>query len=146
MPSVYPIEVVPRDYQGAFANMAKRDEEVWRRFLMAHADRFLGFSYNIAMGGTRYALPDADEDDVRAWQYKTALKIDVCAITADEVWVIEVKPEAQAGALGAVIAYTLVAERERLFDRPTHPAIVCAYVQPDIQWCCDRLNVSVIVV
>jgi len=146
MPAVYPIQVFPVDYQGAFPNMAKRDEIVWRRFLMAHGARFLGFAYNVAMGGTRYTLPDADPADVQAWQYKTALKIDAVALAVDKVWIIEVKPEAQCGALGAAVAYAMVAEREQLFDRPTQAAIVCEYVQPDVQWVCDQLGVSVTVV
>ena len=146
MPAVYPVEIVPVSYQGAYPNMAKRDEQVWRKFLSIHAARFTGYAYNVAMGGTRFTHPTAQEADITAWQYKTALKIDVAAFAPGEVWIIEVKPEAQVGALGAAVAYTLVAEREQIFDRPLKPAIVCEYVQPDVQWVAERLGVAIVVV
>lgn len=146
MPAVYPFEVLPVTFQGAFPNMAKRDEAVWRKFLALYADRYFGFSYNVAIGGIRLALAQGDPIDIDAWQYRTALKIDVCAFAADTVWIIEVKPEAQAGALGAALAYMLVAERERIFDRALKPAIVCEYIQPDIAWVAERLGVAVIIV
>lgn len=146
MPSVYPIVVQPRDFRGAFPNMAKRDEQVWRKFLAAHAERYLGFAYDVAVGGIITHQLDDDLPTRTAWQYKTALRIDVCAVTPDEVWVIEVKPEAQAGALGAVLAYTLVVEREQVFDRALRMAIVCEYCQPDIAWAAEVLGVVVVVV
>ena len=146
MPSVYPLVLVPASFQGHFPNMAKRDEVVWRRFLAAHAQSYLAFAYDVALGGVVHSLPDADPADVKAWQYKTALKIDVVAIGEKEAWIIEVKPDAHVSAIGACVVYTLVAEREQVFDRPLRAAVVCEYAQPDVQWAAERLGISVIVV
>src|SRR5713101_2765542 len=105
--------------------MAKRDVEVWTRFLNTYADRFFGFAYNVAMGGVRPELPDFTPQDADAWQYHNGLKIDACGYAMDSIWIIEVKPEAQVGALGAVLAYTMVADREQIFDRALKSVLVC---------------------
>lgn len=140
---VYPLAIVPRDWRGDYPAMAKRDAQVWARWLTRFADRFLGFAYNVAMGGVTLAVPEADPATLTMFRYQTAVKIDAVAFSADEAWIIEVKPEAQAGALGAVIAYTLVAERDQVFDRALRGAIVCEYCQPDTKWCAERLGIAV---
>lgn len=146
MPSVYPVQVMPPTFVGHFPNMAKRDEAVWRKFLAQHGGRYLGFAYDVAMGGRVVELPDYDDASKLAWQYQTALKIDAVGLGEREAWIFEVKPEAHVSAIGACVCYTLVAERERVFDRPLRAAVVCEYIQPDVAWCALQLGVSVTVV
>jgi hypothetical protein len=144
MPSVYPVNWTTTTFRGHYPNMAKRDVEVWTRFLNRHAADFSGFAYDVGVGGLRVSLPDFSDDDADAWQYHTALKIDACGMTDTSVWVIEVKPEAQVGALGAVLAYTMVLDRERVFELPLQSVLVCEYVQPDVDWCCAQLGITVV--
>jgi hypothetical protein len=144
--SVYPIEILPNTFRGHYPNMAKRDAVVWHRFLEHYATRFTGFAYNVAMGGLLYDLPGTEPADKQAWQYHTALKIDAVGFTEATALIIEVKPEAQCGALGAVIAYAMTAARLSVFDRPVKSAIVCEYCQPDVQACCNELGIAVFVV
>lgn len=143
MPAVYPVDVMPPTFRGHYPNMAKRDAEVWNRFLDKYAEKFSGFAYNVALGGLRPTLPDFSPADADAWQYHTALKIDACGYTDDAVWIIEVKPEAQVGALGGTLCYTLVADREQIFDRPLRSVIVCEYIQADVDWCAAQLGIDV---
>jgi hypothetical protein len=143
MPAVYPIVVLPHTYRGHYPNMAKRDAEVWFRFLEHYGDRFTGFAYNVALGGLVVDLPDFSEEDQLAWRYKTAPKIDAVGYSDQAVWIIEVKPEAQVGALGCVVGYTLLAEREAIADRPLQGAIVCEYCNVDVEWCAQQLKIAV---
>jgi len=146
MPAVYPLVVLPSTFRGHYPNMAKRDASVWARFLTLYADRYEGFAYDVAMGGILPALPMESQGDLKAWQYKTALRIDAVAFTPDAATIIEVKPEAHVSALGAVVGYTLIADRERVFDRRIRGAIVCEYIQPDVDWACGQLDIAVYVV
>lgn len=146
MPAVYPLVILPNTFRGHYPNMAKRDAEVWARFLTLYSDRFEGFAYDVALGGVRYDIPGEAPDDLRAYQYKTALRLDAVAFAPGAATIIEVKPEAHVSALGAVVGYTLVAAREGVFDRPLRGAIVCEYIQPDVDWCCQQLGVGVYVV
>ena len=94
-------------------------------------------------GGADVSHIPAPEADRLGWQYSTALKIDACGLTDAEVWVFEVRPEATVSALGSAVCYTMVAQRDAVFDRPLVSAIVCESMQPDVAWTCDQLDVRV---
>jgi len=143
MPAVYPPRIVPTEHRGDFPHMAKHDAEVWRKFLDARAGEFLGFAYDVAIGGMILTTPALSERELLGWRYNTALKIDACGLRQDGVWIIEVKPDATVSALGAAIAYTLVAERDKVFEGTLSPVIVCAACQVDVKWAAERLGVLV---
>jgi hypothetical protein len=143
MPSVYPVHWVPTTFRGAFPHFAKRDAPVWDRFLELYADRWSAFAYDVALGGLALPSVGASEAERLGWQYSTALKVDACGLAADAVWLFEVRPEATVSALGAVLTYTLVAERDTVFAEPLLSAVVCESMQADVKWCCDRLGVRV---
>lgn len=144
MPPVYPLSLVPVSFTGNYPHMAKLDRAVWERYRAAHAADFLGFYYDVALGGYQLTGLGLDEPTLLGWQYNTALKIDVAARTADQIWVIEVRPAATVSALGAAVTYTLVADRDNVFDLPLVPCILCESIQPDVEWACSRLGVTVL--
>jgi hypothetical protein len=144
MPAVYPIEKFPASGRGHYQHMGKRDVETWERFLARNVAPFVAFAYDVALGGLTPHGPLVTPAEALGWQYATALKIDAVAWLPDQVWVIEVKPSATVSALGAALAYTLVAQREELFEVPIQPVIVCDSVQVDVRWCCEQLGVRVI--
>jgi hypothetical protein len=143
MPAVYAPQLVPSGHRGDYPHMSKRDVQVWNAFLTLHGDQFVWFAYDVALGGVTIEAQDVGPAERLGWQYNTALKIDACGLRDKEVWIIEVKPEATVSALGGAIAYTMVAEREQVFDNPLKPVIVCNYCQPDVKWCAQELRVAV---
>jgi hypothetical protein len=144
MPAVYPPNVLPADFRGHYPHMARRDGEVWVRFLAAPPAEFLGYAYDVAVGGWKLDGLQLNEADLLGWQYNTALKVDVVGLTASEAWVIEVRPEATVSALGAALTYALVLDREQVFDLPLRPVICCQQIQPDVEWACRKLGVTVV--
>lgn len=144
MPAVYPVHVVPPGHRGDYPHMAKRDAEVWSRFLAARAGDFVGFAYDVAVGGVQLTGAAIAGRERAGWRYNTALKIDAVGLRAEETWIIEVKPDATVSALGAAIAYTLVCEREAVFDTRLVPVIVCGYCQLDVKWAAEKLGVQVL--
>jgi len=144
MPPVYPLVVVAPEQQRNYRHMAKRDVAVWERFLATHAAPFIGFSYDVALGGTRLQIEDAEEAHLLGWQYSTALKIDAVGWMGNQCWIIEVRPDATTSALGAALCYTLVAKREELTTLPLVPTVVCEAIQPDVQWACEQIGVQVV--
>ena len=143
MGAVYPLVWVSNTHRGDYPHFAKRDAPVWSRWLAEYAELWGAFAYDVAVGGM--TLPDvgASETERLAWKYSTALKIDAVGWNEDAVWLFEVRPEAQVSALGSVLGYTLVCERDKVFDRPLVSAVVCESMQSDVEWCCDRLGVHV---
>jgi len=143
VPAVYEPVWVPAAFRGHYRHMAKRDAATWEQFLGMMADRFEAFAYDVALGGVVVDMPEMDEATQRGYQYSTALRVDVCAKEGERFWIIEVRPEATVSALGAALCYTMVAQREQLFPGELVPAVVCSYMQPDVLWCCQQLNVQV---
>jgi hypothetical protein len=143
-PAVYEPLILPPTFRGRYPHMAKRDNVVWERFLTGYAESFLGFAYDVAVGGRPLALPGLDEASRLGWQYNTALKIDAVGFTAAQAWIIEVRPDATVSALGAALTYTMVAERDAVFRFKLLPVIVCETIQPDVGWACQQLAVHVV--
>jgi hypothetical protein len=145
MPSVYPLTVFLPEQQAHYAHMAKRDVELWERFLRDHGSKFYGFSYDVALGGR---LPQLAEDIDRAtavgYQYSTALKIDAVGWMSNQAWIIEVRPEATVSAYGSAVVYALVARREKLTELPVIPTIVCESCQLDVEWAAQMTGIQVI--
>jgi hypothetical protein len=144
MPPVYPVTLLAPDFRGHFPHMARRDTEVWVRFLAAPPAEFLGYAYDVAVGGWKLEGLELTEPDLLGWQYNTALKVDVVGLTATEAWVIEVRPEATVSALGAALTYAMVLDRETVFDLPLRPVVCCQQMQPDVEWACGKLGVRVV--
>lgn len=143
VPSVYPVSWVPNTFRGNYPHFAKRDAPVWARFLALYGNRYAGFAYDVALGGATLPAVGAPEPERLGWQYSTALKVDACGQAEDGVWLFEVRPEATVSALGAVLSYTLIAERDSVFSGTLVSAVVCESMQGDVKWCCDRLGVVV---
>lgn len=146
MPTVYPIELWAPDTYGNYPHMAKRDAEVWERYLADHGKEWVAFSYDVALGGRIIEGDDVSAEERRGWQYSTALKIDVVGWKGNQAWIIEVRPDASAGTIGAAITYAMVAKREELTALPLVPAICCYSIQPDVEWTCGQLGVQVLLV
>lgn len=144
MPAVYPPEILPATFRGNFPHMARRDDVVWRRFLDAPPVNFLGYAYDVAVGGWKLEGLELAEPELLGWQYNTALKVDAVGLTADEAWVIEVRPDATVSALGAALTYSMVLDREQVFELPLRPVICCENIQPDVEWACGKLGVLVV--
>jgi hypothetical protein len=144
VPPVYPLTLFVPEQQAHYPHMAKRDVEVWVDFVAAHGAEYVAFSYDVAFGGQSLELPGETPQSLRAWQYTTALKVDAIGWQANQVWIIEVRPDATVSALGAALCYTLVAKREGLTELPMVPAIVCRNIQPDVEWTCAQLGIEVV--
>lgn len=144
MPAVYPPQLVPVSFRGAYPHMAKLDAAVWTRFLDAWSGDFLGFYYDVALGGSIIEGLPLTEAEALGWQYNTALKIDAVGLTESQAWVIEVRPRATVSALGSALCYSLVMERDQVTELALLPVIVCESIQPDVAWACERVGVTVI--
>ena len=126
--------------------MAKRDGQVWERFLGMMSDRFDAFSYDVALGGVLHDIPGQTPEDAIGYQYSTALKIDAVGRAEDVYWIIEVRPEANVSALGSALTYTMVCERDEVFPGKLLPTVVCNSMQVDCLWAAQKLGIQVIAV
>lgn len=146
MPAVFPVEWEPLAKTGRYRHMARRDQAVWERWLDKHGAAFEAVAYDVALGGVIPTDPTATDAQRRGFQYATALKIDALLRRADYWLVVEVRPEASVSAVGAVLVYRLMVQRERLTPLPVRGAVVCETLHPDIAWALTALTLAAFVV
>ena len=86
-------------------HMLPRDIAIWRRFLLQHEEEFTEFRYDVHVG-PKLRLEDPNASWIGDFSERAlSLRIDVVGFKAEEVWVIEVKPNAGLSALGQLMAY-----------------------------------------
>jgi hypothetical protein len=141
---VYPVVIHEPALVGNYPHMARRDTVVWERFLKAVGPLFVGFAYDVALGGIEPTDATLTPAEVQGWRYNTAAKIDAVGFRREECWVIEVKPSASLSALGQVLGYLILAEREPFTDLPLVPVIVTDYASADVKYVAATLGIDVL--
>jgi len=141
---VYPVSWQAVVKTGHYPHMSPRDVAIWERFLDAFAGDFSAVAYDVALGGFVADVALGTVDDRLGYQYSTALKIDAVLQREEEVWIVEVKPSGHTSALGAALAYTIVAERDGFTAFPLVPVVVTDRMSPDVKFAADALNVVVV--
>lgn len=139
-------QVFPSDWPGVPPHMAPRDLPLWRRFQGRFSGEFQGCHFDVAIGRPGELPPGTPERDRRMWERITAKRIDAVCLKPTETWVIEVRPAAGFGAVGAVVGYRRLWERER----PPLPSprfiIVTDEIDPDVQDVADSQEIGVIII
>ena len=116
-----------------YKHMLRDEAELWDRFLETSEIDYLDLLYDVHVG----TLPDLPEDTSpemeRLAEAIYRKRIDVVMETVDEVWIIEVKPRAGMSALGQLLTYSELYEREFSPDKDLHLAVVCERLEQDAE-------------
>lgn len=96
----------------SYPGMKPNDVAIWERYISEHPNAFDWCEYNVAVGdGAEFDTLVNDEtggDCGRLYKWK----IDVVAGKGEDVFVIEIKPNAGISALGQALYYTILYEEE----------------------------------
>jgi hypothetical protein len=141
---VYPLLLAPPLKTGRYPHMAKHDARIWERFLDVYGAQFQSVAYDVALGGFNLSEVLGSEQERQAWRYSTALKVDAIGLREQECWIIEVKPHAGTAALGACLAYAVMAELDGFTPLPLIPCVVTDYTSEDVRFCARQLGAVLI--
>lgn len=141
---VFPIAWGPVTKSGNYPHMFKHDIRIWERFLDAYGGQFERAAYDIALGGITPTDPTATPADALGWQYSTAKKIDAAVEGGGEVWLCEVRPDAGLAAVGSVLGYALLSEKDPWTPLPIVPTIVTDRMDGDTKLVCQEFEIQVI--
>lgn len=113
-----------------YPGIRPRDEVVWDSFIMANPTAFERVWYNVHIGDP--ALTDDERDHMRRTGMYDVSQwlVDVVAQVDDKFYVIEVKPNAGAGALGQAQAYAKILEAEGKLPAGSIPMVVTDAASP----------------
>lgn len=141
---VYPVEWLPVSAQHHFPGMAKHDAAIWLRFLDAYGGDFKQVAYNIRLGGAEPNDPTATAADKLFWRAETAKRIDAAIRNDAEVWLCEVRPGAGLSALGAIVGYGILSEKDVWTTQPIVLTIITDQMDPDTKLVAQELDIQVI--
>lgn len=127
-----------------YPGMRPRDVAIWDTFLLNHPGRFFRVWYDVHMGDPVGAEHDHEEMcnngmyDVSRWC------VDVIAEDAEAFYIIEIKPDAKAGALGQALAYKKILDREVGFAKPSHAVVLTDSIGPITLQAAELMGVALI--
>ena len=100
--------------------MRTRDQEIWARFIEKNPNRFFRVWYDWHVGEHQCFGETCDNCESVGWYDLTRCKIDVVAEDDKAIYIIEIKPNAGAGAVGQALEY---AQFFREDEKPRLPVI-----------------------
>ena len=124
--------LLPKPYGllNKYPGMRANDEVIWDQFIQNHPDFFLHVWYNVPLGEP---YPDETERSVAeatGMEEVSQWRIDVLGETHDAFVVIEIRPNADARAIGNAIAYSKLLEKEWAPSKPVVPMILTDEMSP----------------
>ncbi len=126
-----------------YAHLRPADIEIWERFLLANPDRFLKVWYDYRVGDPA----DLDHECLfcanLAWYDLTRWQIDVVAEDREMIYVIEIKPHANAKAIGQALSYAKLFEVEQKPKKPVLPVVLTDVIIPTTQKCAAHCGVEI---
>jgi len=126
--------------------MRPEDVAIWERFLLKFPDEYEEVAYDVLVGSPppfdTNIINGEPTDDVRLYKKK----IDVVCYRDGVVDIIELKPRAGAGALGQVLGYVELYQRD-IAPSPTPRAVLITDVERlDMRELAEKMRVVLIVV
>jgi hypothetical protein len=132
------------DIQSHYPHMKPADVLIWEAFIRGNPGFFDSVDYDVPVGEGAPFLPESEEAFVSDYRLLTQKKIDVVGYRDNEVWLIEVKPNAGSKALGQILTY------EKLYSK-TNPnltnlrkCVITNFLQPEYDSVYSKFNVVVI--
>lgn len=120
-----------------YPHMFPKDIAIWERFLVAYPSVYTGFDYDVKVGVGTEAAPGVSENYVRMQQILSKYRIDVVGYQSNSIHIIEVKPEAGTIAIGQVVSYINLYNRDLSPTLPLKGVIVTDRELPDMRYLTD---------
>ena len=116
-----------------YPHMKPADIEVWERFMVLNPRFFDSVDYDFHVGEGADFLPTGSDTPDGRENRLYQKKIDVVGYKKEEVWIIEVKPQADMLALGQVLSYKEIYAKEIGAEQPLTLAVICKNITNEMR-------------
>lgn len=123
----------PVDFMGLPPHVSQNDLVLWEQFRRLFAQDFRRFFFDVALGTGQEPAPNTPVGVAAAWRRLTRFRADVVADTAERWTIIELRPNAGPGAIGALQTYTTLWTQEPPDTRPVDALLVTDTCTEDIK-------------
>ena len=107
-----------------YPHMRPADVGIWERFLRSNPGKFRSVTYDVRVGDAATVHEGCSECARGAWFDLTRWQIDVVAEDDEAIYIIEVKPLANARALGQVDGYRDLYVWEKIPTKPVKAVVL----------------------
>jgi hypothetical protein len=125
-----------------YRGMRPKDIAIWDEFLLRNPTAFVRVWYDTHIGDPS-TLALGSEEMKRSGMYDVSCWcVVVIADDGNALYVIEIKPNALAGALGQALAYKKFVEKLPGVNKPVYAAVLTDNLSPITQEAASMLNVA----
>ena len=114
-----------------YERLRPEDVAVWERFMEKNPGKPWRMDYDVKVGIGRTPLEDLPEEYKKDWTALTRKRIDAVAWGPNEIYIIELKPQASLSALGQLLGYSELWEDMHNSGRRVIPLLLCNSLDPD---------------
>jgi len=115
-----------------YPHMMAEDRDIWTKFLKVGEFVIGKVWYDVHVGLGLPVPGGIGSTEYKISQGVTRKRIDVICTVNNELWIIEIKPHANMGALGQIITYEKLFREEYTTQYKIVPVILCWTVDPDV--------------
>ncbi len=116
-----------------YPHMMAEDREIWTKFLETAEFEIGKVWYDVHCGRGLPVPGGPDSMEYKISQGVTRKRIDVICTVKNEIWIIEIKPHANMGALGQIITYEKLFREEYATPYKIIPVILSWSMDPDVE-------------
>lgn len=131
------------NWEGIPPHISADDLGLWEQFRKLHAGDYQRFYFDVALGTGEDSPPNTRPSVAEAWKRLTMFRADVVGDTGKEWHLIELRPNAGPGALGAVQTYSTLWLNGPPDTRPVKPILVTDRCSSDIRRVASLMGVEV---
>jgi hypothetical protein len=119
------------DERGYFPHMLPGDVELWNRFLDEHGHEYVGFRYDVHVGGAIERESKWTDKVHQMASWLVSKRIDAVGYRPGVTVIFEVKPEAGVTAVGQLVTYRMLFLEKYPVAGEVQCALVCSNILPD---------------
>lgn len=139
-------ERFPFEKRNWYPHMMPEDVAIWERFIEQFPDAYDSVEYDVKVGSVPEFVAGHDDPAMRAQAALYMRKIDVVGYKADQIDLIELKPNAGTSSLGQILGYKHLFIRDFMPPEDPKAIVITNAVRPDTGEIAHSMGVTMIVV
>lgn len=136
----------PVDWNGVPEQMSSNDYRIWVALREWWADQYKNLYFSVRVGQATLQQEGLEDNMAKMIEFSSRRRIDVLG-EKDAGWdIIELRANAGPGALGSVLLYKILWERDPPDLRQVNPIIVTDSTDANLLYAAEKLGIRLIVV
>lgn len=122
--------------------MSTEDYEIWLRWYPRYLQTTKALYFDVGIGpGAPAPETDPNSPYLRAWTRNTQRRLDAILVREDELWIVELRFLASPSAVGRLLIYRALWEKEPPLPGPTKLYLVTNHRDADLTLLTQRYNI-----